>query len=146
MALLGSKSNPTVGQEIKSLISITQGWVVNGWYRWLWWESWHQPGNELGMPGHPRTLCPMEYYQDKWYTAQLHHYYHPRHPLREGFEPNVNQWITCLRLPLIDMALDSPQTTNYSSVQKITGFNFNVIPALSLGCGEGGRGGEREKN
>lgn len=65
----------------------------------------------------------------------------PTHPLREGFKPNVNQWITCLQLPLIDTVLDSLQTTNHPSVQKMTGFNFNgsICPLTRMCSGrEGG--------
>lgn len=87
--------------------------------------QWHPPENKLGMPAHPSTRCPKEYCQGKWYIAQSHLYHYPIHPLREDFKPNVNQRITCLHLPLIDMALESPQTTNCSLVQKMTGFDFN---------------------
>lgn len=104
--------------------------------------SWHPPEDELGMSDHPSTPCPMEYCQGKWYIAQPHLYHHPTHPLREGFKPNVNQWITCLHLPLIDMSLESPQTTNQPSVQKMTGFDFNgsLCPLTGMWSGR-----ERER-
>ena len=117
---------------------------MNGWYRYPQWVH-HGIHQETSWECQATQAHPV-----LWRSARVNdtqpnsgHHYHPTHPLREAFKPNVNQWITCLHLPLIDLALESPQTTNHPSVEKMIGFNLNgsICPLTGMWSGR-----ERERN
>lgn len=120
--------------------------IVNRWHRWSLWEC-HDIHQEMSW-----EWQATQDHSVWWSTARINdtepnstssptQHTHSEKVCR----PNANQWITCLHLPLIDMALDSPPEANYPSTQKMTVFNLKGLSVPSWVCGQKERGEEEEE-